>query len=318
MTGRAILGNLVQALGRMAMAKGERKWVRNGGPPDFVTNYAMTSPEEDAAEMGAAYVTNTLKLWKVAITQNSPALLEKAKIIEEMFVHDGKHHYSSDGAMFDVPADQAPAFFDRACALIRQGKALAEIEALLLEEYKDFVSGPGLSKPAASKTYLRRLRSALTFGLLTTATLVALLGFGSMAAVKGVYTSYFFISLLFLPALQVLSSYGYGLESEYSDVHFYRVSGISIGLLVLIALSCLGGGWLLSHGYRTAFRFAASIPSVLIATIGARWLLAAPDARDESGHLKFGTRSALIGLFLALVSFGFTVASILISEVFPK
>ncbi len=210
----------------------------------------------------------------------------KAKIIEEMFIHDGKHRYSSDGCVFDIPAEQAPAFFDKACALIREGKALAEIEALLMEEYKGFVSAPGLSKPRMSRTLLRRLRTALTFGLLTTAAMVALLAFGSAAALKGFYTSYFVILLLLLLPLQFLSSYGYALESEYSDVHFYRMSGVSIGLLALIALSCLGGGWLLLHGYRIAFRFAASIPSILFATIGARWLLSAPDARDESGDLK--------------------------------
>lgn len=62
------------------MANVPKQWIRKGDRNDFVTDYAMTSPEEDFAETYACYTLNTLKLWKVAIAQNSPALLEKARI----------------------------------------------------------------------------------------------------------------------------------------------------------------------------------------------------------------------------------------------
>lgn len=297
-----------------------RKWIRKGSRSDFVTDYAMTSPDEDIAETGAAYMHNTLKLWKVAIAQSSSVLMGKAKAIEQnLWIHDGKHRYFSDTKTFDVPTQQAPGFFDRACGLLDEGKPLARVEQVLCEEYAAFVSEKNMPLGGSTlKGVSQRLRSILIFGILMCGTLVALLVFGSAAAVKGVYTYDFGAYLLLLIILNFLQNHGFALASQYLEVEFFRMSGLGIGLLILIILSCLGGGWLLTHGYRMIFRLVTTLPAIAVATMTGKWLLSAPDSKDELGRLKFSTRSALIGLYLALISFSFTMSAMIVDARFPK
>jgi len=281
----------------------------------YVTDYAMTSPNEDLAETAAQYMINTIALWKTAIDQNSFQLMEKSKAIEEKIGREEGHRkYTTKMKLYRIPNANVQEFKLRAMALIHEGRDLDEIESVLAGEYSEFTEDwLGPIRPSQDRL-IKRLGVGFVFGAIYTLLLLALLWFGALTFVHSIQSGWLLGFLVALVGLHAAGMYRDGLEERYAGVHFYKLSGIGFGLILIAIGGSWLGGWLLTRGYRLAFQLLFCVPAFSSATMVARWLLAAPDSRDENGKLKFGTRSALIALYFAFLSMTLTLTSLILQR----
>lgn len=281
----------------------------------YVTDYAMTSPDEDLAETGAQYMINTIALWKMATDQNSFQLMEKSKAIEERIGREEAHRkYTTETKLYRIPDAKAQEFKLRAMALIHEGKALDDIESVLAGEYSEFTENWLAPIRPSQDRLIKRLRVGFVFGAIYTLLVLALLWFGTLTFVHSIQSGWLLGSLVALVALRVAGMYRDGLDERYAGIHFYKLSGISFGLILVAIGGSWLGGWLLTRGYHLTFQLLFCVPAFSSATMVARWLLAAPDSRDENGKLKFGTRSALIALYFAFLSMTLTLTSLILQR----
>lgn len=169
-------------------------------------------------------------------------------------------------------------------------------------------------RPFSGHSVSRRALIGGGYGLLVVAAVVVLFVSGSLAFARGDHSWYAAVALIAFLAIFILQNLGLNLNTAYLAVHYYRLPGPNVGVILLAVLASCFGGWLLLKGHTLVFRFVACVPALALANTIGRWLLAAPDSRDDSGKLKFGTRSALIGLYLAMLSFAFTLASVIVTE----